>query len=160
MTTYLTIPDEEKALALALGASRDPASGLVFVPAGAELTQFQSWLPAGVPTGALAAPAKGITLTLLLSRIGDAIAHALPRPEWVRIEISALSSKNGHLYLGVVDRDESGKELAKSRASIWRNQANQIGEKFFKVTNTRLAAGMKVLVLVQVQFNGQYGLSL
>ena len=160
MKTYLAIPAEDEGRALTLGAMLDPASGQYFVPSGTKLSLFQAWLPAEVTPGALATAKTGISLSELLSRIGTAIDRAFPRPEWVRIEISDLNSKNGHVYLDAVDRDASGNALSKSRAVIWRSEAHKIGEKFFKATGIHLADGMKVLVLVQPQFKGQYGLSL
>jgi exodeoxyribonuclease VII large subunit len=160
MRTYLAIPAEDADLALTLGAVRDPKVGQYFAPSGVDLAMFHPWLPAEPKAGALATAQRGISLTELLARVGSVIDHAFPRAEWVRIEISSLNDKSGHVYLDAIDRDPAGKELSKSRAIIWRGQANKIGEKFFKATGTRLADGMKVLVLVQPQFKGQYGLSL
>lgn len=160
MQTPLIIPADDQSTALALGAVLDRKSGKFFAPPGADLTLFQAWLPSPQQSTAIAAPKQGVSLTELLQRVTAAIDSAFPRAEWVRIEISSLSSRNGHMYLDAVDRDESGKELSKSRATIWRGQAEKLGEKFCKATGNRLADGMKVLVLVQPQFKGQYGLSL
>jgi exodeoxyribonuclease VII large subunit len=160
MQTILTIPAADQSAALALGAVLDPSSGQFFAPAGADLATFRAWLPMQPLSGALAAPARGLSLTELLNRVTAAVDNAFPHAEWVRIEISSLTKRNGHIYLDAIDRDESGKELSKSRATIWRGQAEKLGEKFFKATGTRLADGMKVLVLVRPQFKGQYGLSL
>jgi exodeoxyribonuclease VII large subunit len=160
MQTILTIPAEDQGTAVALGAVLDSKSGQFFAPAGIDLAVFRAWMPAQRQTTALAAPPRGLSLTELLQRVSAAVENAFPRAEWVRIEISSLTSRNGHMYLDAVDRDESGKELSKSRATIWRGQAEKLGEKFFKATGARLADGMKVLVLVQPQFKGQYGLSL
>jgi exodeoxyribonuclease VII large subunit len=160
MLTILTVPAEDQGAAVALGAMLDPQTGQFFAPAGVDLAVFRAWMPARPPLTAIAAPTRGLSLTELLHRVTAAVENAFPHAEWVRIEISSLTSRNGHMYLDAVDRDESGKELSKSRATIWRGQAEKLGEKFFKATGARLADGMKVLVLVQPQFKGQYGLSL
>jgi exodeoxyribonuclease VII large subunit len=160
MKTLLSVPDHDTASALTLGALLDPVSGSYFVPAGLELAQFSAWLPAASMTGELATAPRGISLTQLLSRMSAAVEHAFPRPEWVRIEISSLATKNGHMYLDAVDRDPNGAELSKSRAVIWKREAARIGEKFLAATGVPLSDGMKVLVAVQPQFKGQYGFSL
>jgi exodeoxyribonuclease VII large subunit len=160
MRMLLTIPAEDQRLALTLGALHDPKNNQFFTPPGADLAVFQPWLPANVQPGALATAIRGISLTELLSRVNEVVARAFPKAEWVRLEISNIHSRNGYMLLDVVDRDASGKELSKSKAAIWRREAEKIGEKFFKVTGSHLADGMKVLVLAQAQFNGQYGLSL
>jgi exodeoxyribonuclease VII large subunit len=160
MLTILTVPAEDQGAAVALGAMLDPRTGQFFAPAGVDLAVFQAWMPAHPPSSALAAPTRGLSLTELLRQVTAAVENAFPHPEWVRIEISSLTSRNGHMYLDAVDRDESGKELSKARATIWRGQSEKLGEKFFKATAARLTDGMKVLVLVQPQFKGQYGLSL
>lgn len=159
MTTFLTIPAEDEARALSLGAKRDPDSGFYFVPTGAELAPFQPWLPVAATSSTQGESGKGISLTALLSRIGNAITQALPQPAWVRVEISSLE-RNSHIYLEIVDCDDSGAALSKSRANIWRNQADRIEKKFLEASGNSLAAGMKVLVLVKVRFHKQYGLSL
>lgn len=160
MQTPLTIPAEDQSTAVALGAVRDRKNGQFFAPPGADLAVFHAWLPASPHSTALAAPKQGVSLTELLQRVTAAIDNAFPRAEWVRIEISSLTRRNGHVYLDAVDRDESGNELSKSRATIWRGQADKLGQKFHKATGSHLADGMKVLVLVQPQFKAQYGLSL
>jgi hypothetical protein len=116
MRTYLAIPAEDADLALTLGAVRDPKVGQYFAPSGVDLAVFHPWLPAEPKAGALATAQRGISLTELLARVGSAIDHAFPRAEWVRIEISSLNDKSGHVYLDAIDRDPAGKELSKSRA--------------------------------------------
>jgi exodeoxyribonuclease VII large subunit len=160
MRTYLTVPAEDESLAVTLGAIRDPECGQFFAPTGANLGPFEPWLAAATASRAIGISTEGISLTELLSRASSAINQAFPRPEWVRIEISSLAIKNGYMALDAVDRDPSGMELSKARAFIWRAYADKIGERFFKATGTRLADGMKVLVLVETQFKEQYGLSL
>jgi exodeoxyribonuclease VII large subunit len=160
MRTHLSVPVEDRSLALTLGAQLDQINGQFFAPSGADLTVFQSWLPAHIQLGTLTTAPRGISLTELLSRVSAVVEVAFPKAEWVRLEISNIHSRNGYMLLDVVDRDESGKELSKSKAVIWRREADKIGEKFFKATGSQLADTMKVLVLAQPQFTGQYGLSL
>jgi exodeoxyribonuclease VII large subunit len=138
MQTILTIPAADQSAAVALGAVLDPKSGQFFAPAGVDLAVFRAWMPTQPPATALAAPTRGLSLTELLHRVTTAVENAFPHAEWVRIEISSLTSRNGHMYLDAVDRDESGKELSKSRATIWRGQAEKLGEKFFRLRELAL----------------------
>jgi exodeoxyribonuclease VII large subunit len=160
MKTFLNIPVEDTTHALTLGAMFDSETGGYFVPAGQEIAKFGRWLPQDLSAHALAIPKSGISLGQFLTRLTAAVNDAFPRPEWVRLEVSGLSSRTGHMYLDAVDRDEDGNELAKCRAVIWKTQANKIGKKFLGATGTELSDGMKVLVSVQPQYKPQYGLSL
>lgn len=160
MKTFLNIPAEDTKHALTLGAMLDQDTGSYFVPEGTELANFGRWLPQDLSVNALSIPKSGISLGQLLTRLTSAVSDAFPRPEWVRLEINGLSSRTGHVYLDAVDRDETGSELAKCRAVIWKAHAGKIGKKFLDATGTELADGMKVLMSVQPQYKPQYGLSL
>lgn len=160
MTTYLTIEEAKQHHAISLGASVD-ALGRLFVPAGSDLTLFKTWLPTSAGQNALVTAPKGISLTDLLARAGAAIDNAFPRPEWVRIEISNLTiHTSGHVYIDAIDRDENAVALSKSRAVMWRAQANKIGKKFLDATGRALGKGLKVLVLIQPEFTEQHGFQL
>src|SRR5437899_11457403 len=147
MTTYLTIQEVDEKRAIALGASVD-ALGRLFVPAGSDPALFNHWRPAAATRNALVAAPIGISLSDLLARGRAAINRAFPRPEWVRIEISNLSiHASGHVYIDAIDRDKNAVELSKSRAVMWRAQANKSGKKFLDATGRALGKGLKVLVL-------------
>jgi len=160
MPTFLDVPEEERERALALGACREAGTLRIYVPDDTALASFQTWLPTVAGSAVTLSSPPGTSLTALLKRIEGAVAHAFPQPEWVRIEISEIGGKGGHLYLVAIDRAEDGTEISKAKAIIWSSQANTIGRKFFKATGSQLTAGIKVLVLVQPGFKPQHGLSL
>jgi len=160
MPTYLTVTAQERDHVVGLGACRDQNSGRLFVPDGMAVTAFASWLPSATGSEIATMSPPGISLTTLLRRVETVVNRAFPQPEWVRIEISEIGGKGGHLYLVATDRDEDGNEISKCKAIIWSSQANMIGAKFFKMTGSQLTAGIKVLVLVQPNFKVQHGLGL
>lgn len=160
MTIYLAIPAEDEARALTLGAVRDPVAGRYFVPEGLDIAHFHAWLREEIELPAAPA-AKGISLTQLLNQVEAALVRTFPQAVWVRFEIAELNATGaGHCYLQAVDRDVNGVELSKTRAMIWRGKAAAIRDKFAQATGTLLANGMKVLVLVEPTFKGQYGFGL
>lgn len=80
---------------------------------------------------------------------------------WVRCELSRISlhAQSGHCYLELIDKSETS-IVAQQRGIIWADKYNFISEKFKAVTNTTLAAGMKVLLQCTVNFHPLHGLSL
>lgn len=156
MRIYLDIPKEDASRALGLGARRDSACGRYFIPEDADPEPFSAWVFLPTPKSDTD---NYLSLTELLSRVDKTLAREMPNSVWVRLEVSHLDRRNGHLYLDVVDRDDSGIELSKSRANIWASQANRIEDKFHEETGSRLRAGMKLLVSVKVNFHAKYGFS-
>lgn len=166
--TYLTVPFKEKDKAKNLGARWDADGRKWFVPDGFDLAPFSQWLETTPerslsPEPTLNLPSetdKGIRLAVLLSRISQAVVAALPNAEWVMAEIGALQERQQNIYLDLVEHDSEGKEIAKTRGTVWKSVAGKLLAKFKEGTGADLAAGIKVMVKVQAQFNGQYGLSL
>jgi exodeoxyribonuclease VII large subunit len=152
----LDIPPKDVARALDLGAMLEPTSGRYFVSDNADLKRFSAW---NNSANERSAQENYLSLTELLSRVDETLAREMSKSTWVRLEISDLKKKNGNLYLDVVDRDEFGSEISKTRANIWASQANRIEEKFHSETGTRLRAGMKILALVKVNFHVRLGFS-
>lgn len=166
--TYLTVPFKEKDQAKNLGARWDGDARKWYVPDGFDIAPFNQWLDA-TPTRSLSHETsanlpsetdKGIRLAVLLSRISQAVVAALPNAEWVMAEIGALQERQQNIYLDLVEHDSEGKEIAKTRGTVWKSVAGKLLAKFKDGTGADLAAGIKVMVKVQAQFNGQYGLSL
>ena len=75
MTTFLSVPAEDKPQALTLGAALDPESGHFFVPPGAELARFKHWLL--TPSVAVEPALKGVGLAQLLARVAQVIDRLL-----------------------------------------------------------------------------------
>lgn len=177
--TYLSVPFAQKDQAKALGARWDAAQRQWYVPSGLELTPFQAWLPAGQ---AVASPATqsandllvsgnrtpsldtptGVSLSQLLSGVERVVAQAYQQGVWTRVEVVNvnLNGRNGHVYLELSERDETGSVIAQARGTIWAQTAERIVPVFERETGAQLAPGIKLLVLAKPVFKAQYGLSI
>jgi exodeoxyribonuclease VII large subunit len=107
-------------------------------------------------------PNRKTTLRLfeLNSIIKNVISSALPDTYWVVAEIAeAKLNQKGHCYVELVEKDDS-KIIAQVKANIWAYEYRKLSHKFQAATNESLKPGMKVLLLVAVNFHEVYGLSL
>lgn len=105
------------------------------------------------------------SLSELLAAVGIIIRDNLPDYYWVRAEISSISAKpGGHCFMELTESSEDDADAAslaaKVRASCWRNVWSGLSERFVETTGQSLQAGMRVLMLVKVEFHRVYGLSL
>lgn len=98
--------------------------------------------------------------TLVRQRLGE----AFPLPVWVTAEITELKvNYSGHCYMELVDKRSDGSRSipeAKASAVIWRSRYAALNTYFASATGGPLAAGLKVLVQVTVNFHELYGYSL
>jgi exodeoxyribonuclease VII large subunit len=162
----LTVPYVEKDAAKALGARWDRAQQTWYVPAGLDLAPFARWLPGDVeaePDGGQAPDSpggRGVSLTAFLSRIKAVIHREMDRPEWLRAEISECRQKNGHIYLGLVERNEHGDILAGAKAIVWKDAAGPITAQFREATGDGLRPDIKVLLRARPRFDVLFGLDL
>ena len=102
---------------------------------------------------------SAMTLLELNEIIGALVQGEATSGIWVTAETSDLSRKR-HCYMELIQKDDSGNTVARSRAAIWAGSLYDIDAKFTLVTGQRLATGMKVLVRVTVTFHPVYGLLL
>lgn len=101
-----------------------------------------------------------ITLQELNNRIGRAIALERGTQQvWVLAELSDVSTKNGHTYMELIQKDENGTPVAKARAMIWRTYAQEI-TKFQHSTGQSFCSGIKLKLLASAVMHAQFGLSL
>lgn len=105
---------------------------------------------------------ESIGLYELQHRIQSSLAEDFAGKVWVRAEVSECKENPaGHCYLTLVDKSEGeGVMRARCSAIIWASSWRLIGPYFEGQTGQPLAAGMKILVLAQVQYSELYGLSL
>lgn len=89
---------------------------------------------------------------LIKSRVGDIQA-------WVKVEIDSHSESGGHHYFGLIEKSKTGAELAKARGIVWRSNALIINQ-FQAATGKKLGAGLSVVMLVSVNYDARFGLSL
>ncbi|MGN0310139.1 MAG: exodeoxyribonuclease VII large subunit [Bacteroides sp.] len=102
------------------------------------------------------------TLYELNNRVRQVVESRLDDEYWVQAELSEVHlNRNGHCYLEFVERDEATNTLvAKARGTIWSNVYRLLAPYFEEATGHPFAAGIRVQVLVQVQFHELYGYSL
>ena len=101
-----------------------------------------------------------LTLYELNSMVRQTLELTLSDEYWVRAEISELHV-NRHCYMEFVQKEDGGNGLiAKARAQVWANTWSIMRMMFERATGQSLAAGMQVLVKVQVTFHEMYGYSL
>lgn len=79
-------------------------------------------------------------------------------PSWIIAEISEFKFYNNHLFLTLVEYDNSGNLLARARGIIWNY--SQILKQFKQATNIDIKVGIKILALVTTDYHLQYGLTL
>ncbi len=102
-----------------------------------------------------------LTLHQLSMHVKDAIEGNFMQQIWVVAEIAAMNvnQSSGHCYLELVEKKDKT-TLAKMRANIWSFKLQHLLNQFFQVTGNNLQAGMKSLLLTEVQYHPVYGISL
>jgi len=101
-----------------------------------------------------------IDLLTLLRHVKATLERTCGGSTWVKAEISSLkATPYGHCYLELSESD-SGKVVAKARATIWSSRYSSISQYFRSVTGTSLAVGQEILALCQVNYSEVYGFSL
>lgn len=81
--------------------------------------------------------------------------------QWISAEVAEANQRNGHYYLDLVQKDETGRQIvAKVRANIWANTAWVLQTKTQNNLHNLLKIGNKVMLLVAMNFHEVYGFSL
>lgn len=107
-----------------------------------------------------------MTESYSLSELGKCIKMTLKtafaEPVWVRAEISEMHENvSGHCYLDLIEKaDDTDVLVAKQKATIWAFTYRLLKPYFESETGATLRAGMKVLLLCEVEFHEVYGVSL
>lgn len=103
-----------------------------------------------------------VTLSQLQSKIKQTIELNI-KAQWVLCDISDLKVNGaGHCYMELVEKNEGRGAIPKAKATaiIWKNSFQSIHNFFIQKTGMALSAGMKVMLLVEVNYHELYGLSL
>lgn len=105
---------------------------------------------------------KPLSLLELNKNIQSTIREQFAERLWVVGEISEIkTNRNGHCYLELVEKDAIKDTLiARVRGIIWSSIFRLLKPYFEEATGTTLKEGMKVLLLVSVEFHELYGFSL
>jgi exodeoxyribonuclease VII large subunit len=103
-----------------------------------------------------------LTLFDICQRIQETIYEGFPESIWVIAEIGEMKEhRTGHCYMELVEKnDNSEQPKAKARATIWGGKYRALKPFFETATGRKLMAGLKVLVLCEVNYHPVYGLSL
>lgn len=101
-----------------------------------------------------------LTLYELNGLVRQTLELTLDEAYWVQAEVSELRV-NRHCYMELVQKEARGNGImAKARAQVWANRWAFLKPMFENTTGQRLAAGMQVMVQVEVTFHELYGYSL
>ncbi len=103
-----------------------------------------------------------LSLLELNKSIQSTIRASFAERIWVVGEISEIkTNRNGHCYFELVEKDAIKDTLiARARGIIWSSIFRLLKPYFEEATGTSLKEGMKVLILVSVEFHELYGFSL
>lgn len=102
-----------------------------------------------------------VTLYELNELVRETLELGMPNTFWVQAELSEVRVNNGHCYVEFIQKDKRGNSLiAKARGNIWRNVFAILKPTFERATGQLFAAGISVLVEVNVTFHELYGYAL
>jgi exodeoxyribonuclease VII large subunit len=103
-----------------------------------------------------------LSLAELQLIIRDSLYLALPDFYWITAEISEIKENQaGHCYMELIEKQSDEKNVkARARAVIWNNRYRFLSAFFRDAAGEFLAAGMKILVRVKVEYHEIYGISL
>ncbi|MBO4673550.1 MAG: exodeoxyribonuclease VII large subunit [Bacteroidaceae bacterium] len=103
---------------------------------------------------------NALTLYELNGLVRQTLELTLDAEYWVQAEIAELRV-NRHCYMELVQKEARGGGIvAKARAQVWANRWAFIKPMFEQMTGQTLAAGMQVMLKVEVTFHELYGYSL
>lgn len=102
----------------------------------------------------------GITLSEFQRALGAAVTACVStRNVWVKAELSDVRIVGGHCYMEMIEKDASGRTVAKIRAMIWASNLPVLRRKFLDATKKDIISGLKVLVRGSASHHALYGLS-
>lgn len=102
---------------------------------------------------------SALDLLELQQMIAGGLSDLFPGKLRVRAEIASMQVRGGHCYMELSQSGPDGL-VAKVRAVSWRSWYQPLAAYFLQTTGSPLAAGMSVLLEVQVSYSELYGLSL
>lgn len=105
---------------------------------------------------------KTYSLKELNLLVKETLSQHLLQAYWVVGEISEIKEHySGHCYLELIQKDEESDNIvARARATIWSYSYRMLKPYFESTTGRKLAPGLKVMVMAQVNFHEVYGYSL
>lgn len=106
-------------------------------------------------------PRPHVSLSEYLEQVKGVITASFNKGVWVKAEIRNLSSKGGHYYFELAEKDEATDQtIASCKAVVWKFNAKKVIDQFELESGVTLAKDLNVLIQVKATFSPQYGFSL
>ena len=104
---------------------------------------------------------SSISLSAYLNHVQNVLKTYCYDAVWVKAEITNCSSKGGHYYLELAEKDQdTHQRIASSKATIWQHVARRVITKFELETGIKFSKDLNVLVKLKASFSPEYGFSL
>ena len=103
---------------------------------------------------------RSISLSELNELVKDTVKESFPSKYNIIAEISEFNESRGHAYLELIEKNEDDQLKAKARATIWASTYRMLKPYFETTTGHYLQAGLKILIVVTLEFHEIYGFSL
>ena len=102
----------------------------------------------------------GVRLTLAdyLTAVKMTVDSVFDHEVWVQAELRSVSTKGGHYYFELAQKDDDDRIVASCRATLWRSSASKV-KIFESITGQTLSAGLAVLMKGAASFHPIYGFS-
>ncbi|RTY86224.1 exodeoxyribonuclease VII large subunit [Flavobacterium sp. RSP15] len=80
---------------------------------------------------------------------------------WIKAEMNKLNhySQSGHCFPEIIEK-VNGKIIAQIKATLWRDDYQNINRNFLRILKEPLKDGIKILFLAKISFDPSFGLSL
>jgi exodeoxyribonuclease VII large subunit len=80
---------------------------------------------------------------------------------WIKAEMNKLNhySQSGHCFPEIIEKKD-GKIIAEIKATLWRDDYQNINQNFLRILKEPLKDGIKILFLAKITFDPAFGLSL
>lgn len=80
---------------------------------------------------------------------------------WIKAEMNKLNhySQSGHCFPEIIEKVD-GKIIAQIKATLWRDDYQNINRNFLRILKEPLKDGIKILFLAKISFDPAFGLSL
>lgn len=103
---------------------------------------------------------ESISLRELLRRITFHVQQPDTQNVWVVAELQDVSTRGGHCYMELLQKDDGGQQLARIRGCCWANVYRPMAQQFREVTKQEFTSGLKVMLCVSASMHPVFGLSL
>jgi len=103
-----------------------------------------------------------LSLLELNSLVREVLGHTFAgQTYWLQAELSSVSEHGSHCYMEFVQKGERDNDIiAQAKGHVWGNRWGLIRTYFQQAAGQPLAAGMQVLVEVEITFHERFGYAL